>query len=165
MFNLDNAILAWRKRMVAAGLKQSSALDELEEHLRSDVEKQTRSGVECELAFSNAVVRIGAAPRVREEFKKVRRRTGASLEAWIFACIPFLIISVFAFLALAFWCLQMQVIQQIIGFVGVSLIVGIACGWRRLMSHVPVIQNPATRFYLCVLLFALAFACPADSRG
>jgi hypothetical protein len=161
MFNIDTAILAWRKGMVAAGLKQSASLDELEEHLRADVERQTRSGVNVELAFSNAVAQIGAAPRVRDEVKKVRLRGGASIETWISACIPFLITFVFGSLALAFWHLHMQVMQQILGFIGVSVILGVSCGWRWYISRVPVIQNPAMRFFLCVLCFALAFACPA----
>ena len=43
MFNLDQSIAAWRQQMVAGGIKSPRVLDELESHLRDDVEEQ-----ECE---------------------------------------------------------------------------------------------------------------------
>ncbi|MGZ4971869.1 MAG: hypothetical protein ACXWDN_03845, partial [Limisphaerales bacterium] len=74
MFNIDEAISEWRKRMLVGGVKNASTLDELAEHLRSDFEQQMRSGVDAELAFSRAVERIGPASQVRQEFSKVRPR-------------------------------------------------------------------------------------------
>jgi len=161
MFNLEKAVSEWRSQMIAAGMKQTAALDELEEHLRSDVEQQTRTEVDGEVAFSNAVARIGAATRVRAEFKKVRPRTGASFERWISAGVAFMVVSTIGVCALSFFILHMEVVQQIIGFVGVGLILFVACRWRQFISRVPVVENPSTRLFLCVLFFALAFLCPA----
>jgi hypothetical protein len=162
MFNLENAVSEWRKRMLAAGVKQRTSLDELEEHLRSDVEQQTRSsGIDTEAAFSNAVARIGAPTQVRDEFRKARPRIGAAFEPLMSAGATLLIVSTLGFCALAFSILHIDIVQQIVGLVGVSFILFVACSWRRLIAHVPVAKNLSTRFCLYVLCFALAFVCPA----
>ena len=46
MFDLEQEIKAWRRRMLAAGLKGPIPLDEFESHLRDDVEQQVRAGAE-----------------------------------------------------------------------------------------------------------------------
>ena len=43
MFNLNQAIAEWRKQMAASGINLPEALDELESHLREDVDQQVRS--------------------------------------------------------------------------------------------------------------------------
>lgn len=73
MFNLDQAISNWRKQMLAAGIKSGEVLDELESHLREDVEQAMRSSVSAERAFREAVRRVGAAESLNREFAKVRR--------------------------------------------------------------------------------------------
>lgn len=45
MFNLDNAISEWRREMLAAGIKTPVPLEELESHLRDEIEQQTKSGL------------------------------------------------------------------------------------------------------------------------
>jgi hypothetical protein len=37
MFNLDSAIIEWRRKIISAGIKSPDLLDELESHLREDV--------------------------------------------------------------------------------------------------------------------------------
>lgn len=71
MFNLDQAIREWRKKMVATGIKAPALLDELESHLRDELEQQMRSGVSAHCAFANAVQAIGEAHALQREFKKV----------------------------------------------------------------------------------------------
>ncbi len=71
MFDLETAISEWRKRLVATGLKSRNALDELESHLRDDIEELVRSGKAVENAFELAVVRIGQSVVLAEEFSKV----------------------------------------------------------------------------------------------
>ena len=44
MFNLEQEITKWRQQLAAGGIKGREALDELESHLREDVEKQMDSG-------------------------------------------------------------------------------------------------------------------------
>src|SRR5258707_11338846 len=71
MFNLDQAIKDWRRQMLAAGIKTPVPLDELESHLRDEVEEQTRSGANEQAAFEIAVQRLGQARALKVEFKKV----------------------------------------------------------------------------------------------
>src|SRR5438045_1153050 len=79
MFNLEQSIAEWRRQMLAAGIKTPVPLEELESHLREDIEQQTRSGATPEQAFSVAARRIGKASSLKQEFdkaedSKVRRR-------------------------------------------------------------------------------------------
>ena len=56
--------------MLAAGIKTPVPLDELETHLREDVERQVRAGIDVQGAFVAAVWRIGRADTLRPEFEK-----------------------------------------------------------------------------------------------
>jgi Clp amino terminal domain, pathogenicity island component len=76
MFSLEKAIADWRQQMVAAGLQKGGALDELESHLREDIEQQIQAGLTTQEAFESAVGRIGGAEALKAEFAKVSRRTG-----------------------------------------------------------------------------------------
>jgi hypothetical protein len=71
MFNLEESIVEWRRQMLAAGVKNPAALDELESHLREDAERLMRSGSSAEQAFETAVQRIGHAGLLKHEFAKV----------------------------------------------------------------------------------------------
>ncbi|HWW01524.1 MAG TPA: permease prefix domain 1-containing protein [Candidatus Acidoferrum sp.] len=73
MFNLDHGISKWRQQMAAGGIKARGILDELESHLRDDVEQQVRSGVPQRRAFEAAVQRIGESKTLKREFGKVGR--------------------------------------------------------------------------------------------
>jgi hypothetical protein len=75
MFNLDKAISEWRQQMLAAGIKTPVPLEELESHLRDDIEQQVRSGLSAQRAFEISVQRIGQANALNGEFKKVGRET------------------------------------------------------------------------------------------
>ncbi len=59
MFNLEQAIAEWRRQMMAAGVKAPVPLEELESHLRDDVQQQMKSGTGAQEAFEAAVQRIG----------------------------------------------------------------------------------------------------------
>jgi leader peptidase (prepilin peptidase)/N-methyltransferase len=71
MFDLDEAIAEWRKQMLAAGIKTPVPLEELESHLRDDVEQQVQSGIDAQQAFEAAVLQIGNAGTLKREFTKV----------------------------------------------------------------------------------------------
>lgn len=72
MFNLDAAIANWRQQMLAAGIRAPELLDELECHLRDDVEQLVRSGLSEPAAFAQTVRQVGRAETLRGEFAKVR---------------------------------------------------------------------------------------------
>src|SRR4051812_22553283 len=71
MFDLNEAIRDWRQSMSMGGLKAAEVLDELESHLRDDVEAQVRSGSTPEDAFELATERIGQSAMLGCEFNKV----------------------------------------------------------------------------------------------
>jgi cation transport ATPase len=74
MFNPDQAISEWRRQMLTAGIKTPAPLEELEIHLRDEIERQTKSGLSEAEAFKAAVQKIGPAQVVQNEFKKVEAR-------------------------------------------------------------------------------------------
>ena len=73
MFDLDQAISEWRRQMAAGGIKMPDVLDELESHLREEVEQQVRSGFGQKEAFDIAVQQIGEGKTLKQEFRKVNR--------------------------------------------------------------------------------------------
>lgn len=68
MFNLDQSILEWRRQMLAADINSPVPLDELETHLRDEIEQQAKSGVSEAEAFRAAVEKIGQAQTLKSEF-------------------------------------------------------------------------------------------------
>ena len=70
MFDLEASIVQWRRQMLAAGINSPVPLEELESHLRDDVDRQVRSGQDAQEAFATAVARIGHATAIRDEFNK-----------------------------------------------------------------------------------------------
>jgi hypothetical protein len=96
MFNLDQAISEWRKQMLAAGIQTPVPLEELECHLREEIEQQMKSGTNVPLAFETAVRVIGKANMLKLEFKKVEetkeaRASKRSQIALIFSLCMFLL--------------------------------------------------------------------------
>jgi uncharacterized protein YoaH (UPF0181 family) len=45
MFDLEKAIANWRQQMMAVGVNKGEVLNELESHLRDDIEQEMRSGL------------------------------------------------------------------------------------------------------------------------
>ena len=70
MFNLEQAIAEWRRQMLAAGIKTPVPLEELEIHLREEIERQVQSGTEAQSALEAAVQKIGRAGVLKNEFQK-----------------------------------------------------------------------------------------------
>jgi hypothetical protein len=70
MFDLEEAIAGWRREMVAGGVIASEVLEELESHLRDDIEQELRNGIETRRAFDGAAGRIGQAHCLKSEFSK-----------------------------------------------------------------------------------------------
>jgi len=71
MNRLEQAIADWRREMLAAGIKKSEVLDELESHLREDVEHRILRGVGAQDAFEKALQQIGQLERLKAEFDRV----------------------------------------------------------------------------------------------
>jgi hypothetical protein len=73
MFDLEQAISEWRKQMLNAGIQTPVPLEELEIHLREEIERQVQSGFSEANAFESATWKIGQAWVLKNEFKKVER--------------------------------------------------------------------------------------------
>jgi len=73
MFDLEKAIADWRRQMLAAGIKTPVPLEELESHLREDIERQMKSGSNEQKAFEVSFQQIGQPQAIKREFKKMER--------------------------------------------------------------------------------------------
>jgi hypothetical protein len=71
MFNLEQAITKWRQQMLAAGIQTPVPLEELESHLRDEIEQRLKAGLSESRAFEVAVRNVGGAQGVRAEFAKI----------------------------------------------------------------------------------------------
>ncbi len=90
MFNLEEKITDWRQQMLAAGIKTPVPLEELEIHLREEIEQRTKSGQNDPTAFAAAVQKFGSGYTLRNEFQKIEparggRRQYLFLEIWFLA--------------------------------------------------------------------------------
>ncbi len=74
MFDLAQSIAEWRRQMLAAGVKTPVPLEELEGHLREEIERQMRAGMDAAFAFDAAVRQIGEPPFIKTEFTKLQRQ-------------------------------------------------------------------------------------------
>src|SRR5579863_1101867 len=69
MFDLEQSIARWRREMLNAGIP-TPTIDELESHLREEIERQMRAGLDARFALDSAVAQIGRAVPLKEEFAK-----------------------------------------------------------------------------------------------
>jgi len=73
MFNLEQSIEEWRAQMFAAGVKTPVPLEELEIHLRDEVEQHVKSGLAVQRAFEISVPHVGSPELLNNEFKKCEK--------------------------------------------------------------------------------------------
>jgi hypothetical protein len=124
MFDLDLAISEWRRQMSADGIKSREVLDELESHLREDVERRMRAGATAEQAFREAVVQVGTAEQLRPEFRKVSKpQARLSRRAVRLGCAS---MAVFVLLTQG-WYLMDSDISLVERIAGLVLVMAIAC--------------------------------------
>jgi hypothetical protein len=123
MFNLEQSIGEWRRQMVAGGIKSPEVLDELESHLREDVEQRVRSGANAARAFAEAIGQIGPVDKLKLEFGKVSlpqpRIRRSALRAYCLGT------AVFVFL-IEGWTLLEYEVTRTERFLGLALVVAIA---------------------------------------
>jgi hypothetical protein len=73
MFDLEQSIADWQRQMLAAGIKTPVPMEELEIHLREEIERQMKSGLDEQEAFEISVRQIGQPKILNHEFKKSER--------------------------------------------------------------------------------------------
>src|SRR3954462_13017803 len=74
MFDLESQIRGWRSDLAAAMGNVPEALDELESHLRDDIDRRIRLGADAQSAFEAARAQLGEAGRLAPEFAKTNRQ-------------------------------------------------------------------------------------------
>jgi hypothetical protein len=82
MFDLEIGIAQWRQRLQRAGIRSLATLDELESHLRDDLEAQIRSGTGAEEALELAAWRLGPAQDLRLQFQEAYANPEEKRIAW-----------------------------------------------------------------------------------
>jgi hypothetical protein len=92
MFDLEQSIADWRRQMLAAGIKTPVPLEELEIHLREEIEQQMKSGLNEQKAFEIAVGGFGQASALKREFQKanpltIKRKRISAIAAGIIAIL------------------------------------------------------------------------------
>jgi hypothetical protein len=131
MFELDQAFSAWRRQMFAVGIKSPNILDELESHLRDDVEQRMRSGLGAKRAFEAAVQQMGPVWGLKTEFAKVgrtRERLRRQLKGICCGALAGFIVLVSAF---TFFRVEVTLGAGILLFSAVTFIAFSVRGWRH----------------------------------
>jgi len=70
MFDLEQSLTEWRQEMIRKGIGSPVPLEELEGHVREDIERQIKLGFTQEHSFATAVRKIGGADALRTEFAR-----------------------------------------------------------------------------------------------
>jgi len=71
MFNLEQSISDWRQQMLASGIQSPVPLEELESHLRDEIERLMEAGLEPQAALVTAMEKIGQVQTLKTEFTKI----------------------------------------------------------------------------------------------
>lgn len=79
MFDLEKTIAEWRQQMERAGMNRCSALDELESHLRDEIQRLSSEGVPEARVFAIAAANLGSAKSLKLEFRKIGNARSRSL--------------------------------------------------------------------------------------
>jgi hypothetical protein len=85
MRDLEKSFAEWRWQMLAAGIKAPEPLEELELHLRDEVDEQLRRVDNEEQAFAAAVEQLGSPGELKREFR--RAASGSARLGWIWVLI------------------------------------------------------------------------------
>jgi hypothetical protein len=155
MFNLEQSIAEWRRQMSAGGVQNSTVLDELESHVREDVERQMRAGIDAQKAFAAAVQRIGPASALKNEFRK---STAAGIAEKMMVGTAVLVLAFGAFLSIATLLLcYSTVAERAVGFIVISLTFGTICIWPAFINLLPVIHAKRKLLAMQVACLAAGF--------
>ena len=72
MFNLENEIRNWLRKLRRSENLEDSDIAELESHLRDEIDHQIKRGLEEEAAFRAALERSAPADILRQEYEKAK---------------------------------------------------------------------------------------------
>lgn len=155
MFNTEKAISEWRQQMLHGGIKTPVPMDELENHLREEIERQVKSGANEESAFESAAQKIGAAEPLKSEFEKASKDLRKAKEARVMQMVSLAVTGFFAIYIGTFLALKkaafsdISTSQQISGFTALALMM--LFGFAGLHGHrfFPAIERKKVREIIC----------------
>lgn len=130
--------------MSAGGINTPEVLNELETHLREDVEQQMASGLTAQLAFEAAVRHIGRAGLLRSEFAGAedgtqRERKIAGL-LMALAAMPY-----FLFATVGLFKIEMNTSERLVGIAAVAVSVLFGCSGAFAHHFLPVLPDHRAR--------------------
>jgi len=88
---IEEQIIEWRRDLSASGFPSGQALDELESHLREEIQMQIRAGVDGSAAFRKAAEQLGESQVLTSEFRKTMpgfSRLGRKVRGMLSAHVP-----------------------------------------------------------------------------
>jgi VanZ family protein len=154
MFDLEQAIAGWRAQMLAAGIKTPVPLEELEIHLREEIERQKKSGLSEQTSFEAAFQQIGKANMLKNEFEKVdgakELRPWKQIQIIFFAGLG--VISLFIAACVIFkpgGFSEATLAEQMSGLAAVAVMILLAGGGYLGCGFFPVILNKRMRDAIC----------------
>ncbi len=161
MFDLEQAIAEWRRQMIAAGIKTPVPLEELEIHLREEIERQLHKGINAQAAFDAAVKQLGHADVLRQEFKQdhldIRLLSPIYMRAYCFLAAPLVVSMVWTFPGLgtiSAW----QLVSALADLLIALYIAGLPLFYRQLFIRQSRLMGAAIRVgnWFAVIWTALA---------
>jgi hypothetical protein len=145
MFNLEQAIIDWRQQMLAAGIQSPVPLEELESHLREDIERKLRAGVTAPQAFETASRTIGQPNMLRAEFARSGLTSMEQERKWLRRfCVVFPVVYLVLTVSLLSR-IEMDFPLRLLGLGAIVLSVLFMAGCPLMHHLVPVIRHQPTR--------------------
>lgn len=130
--------------MAAGGIKTPAVLDELESHLREEIERQTRAGANEERAFAAAAQKIGPANALKAEFRK-NGSTCLHEKLMIGAAVLVIAFGVFLMSVTITFCYDSWG-ERSIGFAALGFILAAVFGFPQTARVLPAIHSQGKRF-------------------
>jgi hypothetical protein len=158
MFDLEKAITEWRNQMSRAGLSSAKVLNELETHLREDIERHTRDGLVPQQAFIRSIMRLGHVDALRLEFEKART-VSTALDTARLATALVLVAAIVWLSGLTFGEAGFSFGEWFTASSAVVTCLLIAGFWSRAVRFLPVIHHKRKRYSIEIALFASGFIC------
>lgn len=145
MFNLEQAIADWRHQTAAEGIKGVKVLDELESHLREEIDRQRESGKGEQEAFGIATHQLGDAVLIRDQFRNINNLSPWQERIMIGICGVFIGFILFLSSVMIVLCYSRWT-ERVIAWTAVGAILLVALFWRRALPWLPVIGNNGLRW-------------------
>jgi hypothetical protein len=142
MFDLEQSIAAWRRQMLAAGIKTPVPLEELESHLREEIGRQIKSGLPGQEAFEISTRQIGQPETLRVEFMKTARPDKAQLRRRAGYAYAATLVFYSSAASLAILKQDATLGQRLLGFSAVlTTVLSVYLAWQIVPRLTPVISQ------------------------